>query len=38
MSRDTTTPIPFVSEEDAALTQDRLQRLSEPLDAVPLEP
>src|ERR1700681_4672041 len=34
MSRDTTTPIPFVSEEDAALTQDRLERLSEPLDAV----
>ena len=34
MSKDTTTPIPFVSEEDAALTQERLGRLSEPLDAV----
>ncbi len=34
MSRDTTTPIPFVSEEDAARTRDRLERLSEPLDAV----
>src|SRR5437764_4511325 len=34
MSRDTTTPIPFVSEEDAAITQDRLERLTEPLDAV----
>ena len=33
MSRDITTPIPFVSEEDAALTQDRLGRLCEPLDA-----
>src|SRR5436305_7032603 len=33
MSRDTTTPIPFVSDEDAALTQERLERLSEPLDA-----
>ena len=33
MSRDTTTPIPFVSEEDAALTQERLGRLSEPLAA-----
>ena len=34
MSRDTTTPIPFVSEEDAALTQERLGLLSEPLNAV----
>jgi len=33
MSRDTTTPIPFLSDEDAALTQERLARLSEPLDA-----
>lgn len=33
MSRDTTTPIPFVSDEDAAVTQERLARLSEPLDA-----
>jgi hypothetical protein len=33
MSSDTTTPIPFVSDEDAALTQERLERLSEPLDA-----
>lgn len=33
MTRDTTTPISFVSEEDAASTQDRLGRLSEPLDA-----
>jgi hypothetical protein len=33
MSRDTTTPIAFVSDEDAALTQERLARLSEPLDA-----
>jgi len=33
MSRDTTTPIPFVSDEDAALTQERLERLSESLDA-----
>ncbi len=33
MSRDTTTPIPFVSEEDAASTQDCLGRLSEPIDA-----
>src|SRR5262245_4495198 len=33
MSRDTTTPIPFVSDEDAAATQERLARLAEPLDA-----
>jgi len=33
MSRDTTTPIPFVSDEDAATTQERLARLAEPLDA-----
>jgi hypothetical protein len=33
MSRDTTTPIPFVSEEEAALTQERLGRLSGPLAA-----
>ena len=33
MSRDTTTPIPFLSDEDAALTQERLERLSEPLEA-----
>jgi len=33
MSRDTTTPIPFVSEEDAALTQERLGHLTEPLAA-----
>src|SRR4051794_15792251 len=33
MSRDTTTPISFVSEGDAALTQERLGHLSEPLDA-----
>jgi len=32
MSRDNTTPIPFVSEEDAGLTQERLGRLSAPLD------
>jgi hypothetical protein len=32
MSRDTTTPIPFVSDEDAALTQERLARLSGPPD------
>jgi hypothetical protein len=32
MSRDTK-PIPFVSEEDAALTQERLRRLSESLAA-----
>jgi len=31
--QDTTTPIPFVSDEDAALTQERLERLSAPLDA-----
>ncbi len=28
MSRDMTTPIPFVSEEDAALAQERLGRLT----------
>lgn len=33
MSRETTTPIPFVSDEDAATTQERLARLAEPLDA-----
>ena len=33
MSRDTTTPIPFVSDEDAAATQERFARLAEPLDA-----
>jgi hypothetical protein len=33
MNRDSTTPIPFVSEEDAASTQDCLGRLSEPIDA-----
>lgn len=34
MSRDTTTPIPFVSDEDAAATQERLALLAEPLDAM----
>jgi hypothetical protein len=34
MSRDTTTPIPFVSDEEVALTQERLARLAGPLDAV----
>jgi hypothetical protein len=34
MSRNTTTPIPFMSDEEAALTQKRLERLSESLDAV----
>jgi len=33
MSSDTTTPIPFVSDEDAAVTQERLAHLAEPLDA-----
>ena len=33
MNTDTTTPIPFVSDEDAAATQERLARLAEPLDA-----
>jgi hypothetical protein len=33
MSRDTTTPIPVVSDEDAAAIQERLARLAEPLDA-----
>ena len=33
MNRDTTTPISFVSDEDAAATQERLARLAEPLDA-----
>lgn len=33
MSKDITTPIPFVSAEDAAATQERFARLAEPLDA-----
>jgi hypothetical protein len=32
MSRDNTTPIPFLSDEDAALTWERLARLSGPLE------
>jgi hypothetical protein len=35
MSRDITTPIPFLNDEDAALTQERLARLSGPLDTAP---
>ena len=33
MSRDTTTPIPFLNDKDALRAQDRLAGVSEPLDA-----